>query len=110
MAKGGDEDLPMLPKRFRVPSVVALREGPEPDSRGDGNAWWRWDPGLRQAPVLQQHAEVAGILAVGLGSPFGTPQRRVSAGSARWASGPAACSSSTTKRQPVVASRAKAAS
>ncbi len=41
MAKGGDEDLPMLPKRFRVPSAVALREGPRLDSRGDGNAWWR---------------------------------------------------------------------
>ncbi len=64
------------------------------------------NPRLGQAPDHHQLAQMPRVAAVGLGALLVPPLAAVSAGSARWTVAPIACSSSTTNRQPVVASSA----
>ncbi len=61
---------------------------------------FRRDPRLRQPPAGKQLVQVPSVGAVGLRAPFGPRAAAVSAGSARCASTPARCNSSTTNRHP----------
>jgi hypothetical protein len=70
----------------------------------------RRDPRLRQPSDHQQLPQVPRVGAIGLGALLAARRLLVSAGSARCTSAPIACSSSTTNRQPVVASSATSSS
>src|SRR3954447_5856398 len=64
------------------------------------------DPRLGQPALGEQLAQPPGVLAVGLGAPLAPRNARVSTGSARCATAPAATSASHTNSQPVHASTA----